>query len=99
MLYFFGLGILILPTSSLAPCRTASFDHTGNLVATGCADGTVKIVDVNRVLQNARDTSLPPRDPVVRVFHDHQRVGMGGIAHCLGLERVTHDCFLSFSRL
>ena len=35
-------------TAHKAPCRTAAFDTTGSVIATGSADASIKILDVDR---------------------------------------------------
>lgn len=35
-------------TAHKAPCRTAAFDAAGSVIATGSADASIKILDVDR---------------------------------------------------
>ncbi len=35
-------------TAHKAPCRAAAFDITGSVIATGSADASIKILDVDR---------------------------------------------------
>lgn len=35
-------------TAHKAPCRAAAFDATGSVIATGSADASIKILDVDR---------------------------------------------------
>lgn len=68
-------------TAHKAPCRSAAFHHTGQLIATGSADASIKVLDVERMLSK----SATPADimaletpqqqmenhPVIRTLYDH----------------------------
>nr|CAH8839683.1 unnamed protein product [Trichobilharzia regenti] len=68
-------------TAHKAACRAASFNNTGQLVATGSHDSSIKILDVERMLAK----SVSPNDhiaqetpqqqmethPVIRTLYDH----------------------------
>lgn len=63
-----------------APCRAAAFDSTGSVIATGSADASIKILDVDRMLvknnygldyaPSSVDTSMD-NHPVIRTLYDH----------------------------
>ncbi|VDP59784.1 unnamed protein product [Schistosoma curassoni] len=71
-------------TAHKAACRAASFNSTGQLVATGSHDSSIKILDVERMLAK----SVSPTDhlgqetpqqqmethPVIRTLYDHTAV-------------------------
>lgn len=64
-------------TSHKGPCRAAAFNQDGSLVATGSVDNSIKILDVEKMI-NKRDTG-PSDDmqmdaafhPVIRTLYDH----------------------------
>ncbi|KAK0415304.1 hypothetical protein QR680_011881 [Steinernema hermaphroditum] len=63
-------------TSHKAPCRAAVFSPDGHLVATGSADCSIKILDVDKII--SRDGRDGPADggpdglnPVIRTLYDH----------------------------
>ncbi|CAF0802709.1 unnamed protein product [Didymodactylos carnosus] len=63
-------------TAHKAPCRTAVFDSTGSVIATGSADASIKILDVDRMLIKNLDFSSQSdqnleNHPVIRTLYDH----------------------------
>ncbi|KAL3312624.1 cleavage stimulation factor, 3' pre-RNA, subunit 1 [Cichlidogyrus casuarinus] len=64
-------------TSHKSQCRAACFNATGNLVATGSHDSSIKILDVDRMLQknvssDSGDTHQSMEaHPVIRTLYDH----------------------------
>ncbi|CAF0921688.1 unnamed protein product [Rotaria sordida] len=67
-------------TAHKAPCRAAAFDATGSIIATGSADASIKILDVDRMLiknnfgldyaPSSIESSLD-NHPVMRTLYDH----------------------------
>ncbi|CAI4231021.1 unnamed protein product [Auanema sp. JU1783] len=62
-------------TSHKAACRAAAFNADGTLVATGSADCSIKILDVDRMISRDMrgDQSEGPdsQHPVIRTLYDH----------------------------
>uniref|UniRef100_A0A914UWG7 Cleavage stimulation factor 50 kDa subunit n=1 Tax=Plectus sambesii TaxID=2011161 RepID=A0A914UWG7_9BILA len=66
-------------TSHKAPCRSAAFNVDGTLLATGSADCSIKIMDVERIVAretrgldlNALDNGPDAHHPVIRTLYDH----------------------------
>ncbi|XP_074655400.1 cleavage stimulation factor subunit 1-like [Tubulanus polymorphus] len=68
-------------TAHKAPCRTAAFHYTGQLIATGSDDSSIKILDVERMLAKsttpaeviAQETpqQVMENHPVIRTLYDH----------------------------
>ncbi|CAB3404735.1 unnamed protein product [Caenorhabditis bovis] len=60
-----------------APCRAAAFNNDGSLVATGSADCSIKIMDVERILAREREhremneNGPDAHHPVIRTLYDH----------------------------
>ncbi|CAI5441858.1 unnamed protein product [Caenorhabditis angaria] len=60
-----------------APCRAAAFNSDGSLVATGSADCSIKIMDVERILAREREhremneNNPDAHHPVIRTLYDH----------------------------
>ena len=65
-------------TSHKGPCRAAAFNQDGSLVATGSVDNSIKILDVEKMI-NRRDVGPIGDDmqsdaalhPVIRTLYDH----------------------------
>lgn len=68
-------------TAHKGPCRTASFHSSGQLIATGSQDASIKILDVERMLSKsatpadimAMETPQQQMEnhPVIRTLYDH----------------------------
>ncbi|XP_013388489.1 cleavage stimulation factor subunit 1 [Lingula anatina] len=68
-------------TAHKAPCRAGVFNKTGQLIATGSGDASIKILDVERMLaksaipadQMAQETPQQQMEnhPVIRTLYDH----------------------------
>jgi len=65
-------------TSHKAACRAAAFSNDGTLIATGSADCSIKIMDVERIIAREirGDSSLmengpDSQHPVIRTLYDH----------------------------
>ncbi|UMM16582.1 hypothetical protein L5515_013533 [Caenorhabditis briggsae] len=60
-----------------APCRAAAFNSDGSLVATGSADCSIKIMDVERILAREKEhremneNGPDAHHPVIRTLYDH----------------------------
>lgn len=64
-------------TSHKGPCRAAAFNRDGSLVATGSVDNSIKILDVEKMI-NKRDVGVGDDlqsdaafHPVIRTLYDH----------------------------
>ncbi|XP_018909038.1 cleavage stimulation factor subunit 1 [Bemisia tabaci] len=61
-------------TSHKGNCRAGAFSYDGQLVATGSADASIKILDVDRMLAKSSADGLEPEGqghPVIRTLYDH----------------------------
>ncbi|KAL0277084.1 UNVERIFIED_CONTAM: hypothetical protein PYX00_004488 [Menopon gallinae] len=66
-------------TSHKAPCRACAFSNDGQLIATGSADTSIKVLDVDRMVAKAYDERAPSvqqkenyeTHPVIRTLYDH----------------------------
>ncbi|XP_067658895.1 cleavage stimulation factor subunit 1-like [Haliotis asinina] len=68
-------------TAHKGPCRAGAFHHTGQLIATGSEDASIKILDVERMLAKsatpaeiiAMETPQQQMEnhPVIRTLYDH----------------------------
>ncbi|ULU04594.1 hypothetical protein L3Y34_017390 [Caenorhabditis briggsae] len=60
-----------------APCRAAAFNSDGSLIATGSADCSIKIMDVERILAREKEhremneNGPDAHHPVIRTLYDH----------------------------
>jgi len=87
-------------TTHKGPCITASFSPDGQLVATGSADFSIKLLDVEKMV-TFNDTKLrgfdPPR-PVIRTYYDHTQAVSGLHFHPFQniLVSGSRDCTVKF---
>ncbi|PAA58369.1 hypothetical protein BOX15_Mlig008640g4, partial [Macrostomum lignano] len=60
-------------TSHKAPCRSAAFSPSGQLVCTGSTDASIKILDIERMLLKGMggDDGSSESHPVIRTLYDH----------------------------
>jgi cleavage stimulation factor subunit 1 len=58
-------------TSHKGPCLTAAFSHDGKLAASGSADFSIKMVDVEAVFSRSAQGHHTDVHPVIRSFYDH----------------------------
>ncbi|EYC22992.1 hypothetical protein Y032_0016g3059 [Ancylostoma ceylanicum] len=63
-------------TSHKSACRTAAFNNDGTLVATGSADCSIKILDVERMIARevrgeVSENGPDANHPVIRTLYDH----------------------------
>ncbi|CAD5123772.1 DgyrCDS12082 [Dimorphilus gyrociliatus] len=61
-------------TSHKGPCRSATYHPSGQVVATGSEDSSIKVLDVERMLAKSLD-NIDPNEreahPVIRTLYDH----------------------------
>lgn len=66
-------------TAHKGPCRTACFSEDGKLIATGSADASIKVLDVDRMIvkttmpssQDHSGSTGMESHPVIRTLYDH----------------------------
>ncbi|XP_022179703.1 cleavage stimulation factor subunit 1-like [Myzus persicae] len=63
-------------TSHKGACKAGAFSPDGQLIATGSSDASIKILDIERMLAKAQDTSCTDNQegqghPVIRTLYDH----------------------------
>ncbi|XP_065182297.1 cleavage stimulation factor subunit 1-like [Sycon ciliatum] len=61
---------MLYATSHKAPCKVACFNGSGRLAATGSADSSIKVLDVDRMLAKMHK-GTDDIHPVVRTFYDN----------------------------